>query len=218
MERKAQRSGSSTKDQRMRQQLAQEAARLIAEEGIVDFNVAKQKAAERLHAPHTHNLPRNDEIREALFEYQRLFQSDRQPHSLLRLRQTACQAMEFFKQFEPRLVGAVADGSANKFSAITLHLFADSSEEFYIFLLNQRIPHTLTGQRFALSGGEQSVEQPVYQMELEGCAIELVIFDRHNARQAPRDPVTRKPMQRLSQEKVEELIRLTAGSVQGLQL
>ena len=192
----------------MRQQLAQEAARLMAEEGIVDFNLAKQKAAARLHAPHTHSLPRNDEIQQALIEYQRLFQSDSQPHSLLRLRQTALKAMTFFKQFDPRLVGAAADGSAGDYSAITLHLFADTSEELHIFLLDQRIPHELGSQRFTLASN-QSVEQPVYEMELEGCALELIVFERNGVRQAPRDPVTRKPMQRLSIEKVEELIRLT---------
>ena len=215
MDRKAQRH-SHTKEQRMRQQLAQEAARLIAEEGIDDFSVAKQKAAVRLHAPNTHNLPRNDEIQQALLEYQRLFQSDSQPHSLQQLRQTACKAMAFFKQFEPRLVGAVADGSANKFSAITLHLFADSNEAFYIFLLNHRIPHTLDSQHLTLAN-DQVVEQPRYHMELEGCAIELVIFEHGGIRQAPRDPVTRKPMQRLSIERVEELIRLTAGSAEQIQ-
>lgn len=192
----------------MRQQLAQEAARLMAEEGIDDFNLAKQKAAVRLHAPHTHNLPRNDEIQQALIEYQRLFKSDTQPRSLLNLRQTALKAMRFFKQFEPRLAGAVADGTASEFSTITLHLFADTSEELHIFLLDQRIPYELGSQRFTLTS-EQHIEQPVYEMELEGCAIELIVFDRHGLRQAPRDPATRRPMQRLSIEKVEELIRLS---------
>lgn len=190
----------------MRQQLAQEAARLMAEEGIADFNLAKQKAAVRLHAPHTHNLPRNDEIQQALIEYQRLFKSDTQPRSLLNLRQTALKAMRFFKQFEPRLAGAVADGTASEFSAITLHLFADTSEELHIFLLDQRIPYELGSQRFTLAS-EQHAEQPVYRMELDECAIELIVFEHNAIRQAPRDPVSRKPMQRLTTEKVEELIR-----------
>jgi hypothetical protein len=207
MDRKTPRN-STTKEQRMRQQLAQEAARLMAEEGIADFNTAKQKAAARLHAPHTHSLPRNDEIQQALIEYQRLFQSATQPRSLLHLRQTALKAMRFFKQFEPRLAGAVADGTASEFSIITLHLFTDASEELHIFLLNQRIPHELGSQRFTLAN-EQSVEQPVYEMDLEGCALELIVFERNGIRQAPRDPVTRRPMQRLSIEKVEALIQLT---------
>lgn len=212
MDKKSQRN-SHTKEQRMRQQLAQEAARLIAEEGVADFNSAKQKAAVRLHAPHTHSLPRNDEIQQALIEYQRLFKSDTQPHSLLRLRQTAVKAMKFFKQFEPKLTGAVADGTASEFSAITLHLFTDYSEELHLALINQHIPYELSSQRITLTN-EQTVEQPRYEMELEGCAIELIIFDRKGIRQAPRDPVTRKPMQRLSIEKLEELIRLTESTQQ----
>jgi hypothetical protein len=211
MERRAQRSGN-TKDQRMRQQLAQEAARLIAEEGVADYNIAKHKAAARLHAPNTHNLPRNDEIQQALIEYQRLFKSDTQPRSLLRLRQAALKAMAFFKQFDPRLAGPVADGTASEFSSVTLHLFTDSSEELYLFLINQRIPYETSSQHLALTN-EQLVELPLYRMELEGCAIDLIVFDRNGLRQAPLDPATHKPMQRLNIEKVGELIRLT-GSTQ----
>lgn len=196
----------------MRQQLAQEAARLIAEEGVQDFNTAKQKAAARLHAPHTHSLPRNDEIQQALLEYQRLFKSDTQPHSLLWLRQTALKAMTFFRKFEPRLAGPVADGSASEFSAITLHLFADASEELLLFLINQQIPYQPGSRRFTIAN-EQFIEAPLYRMELEGCEIELVVFDHSGVRQAPRDPVTRKPMQRLGIEKVEELIRLTGPAL-----
>lgn len=197
----------------MRQLLAQEAARLIAEEGITDFNAAKQKAAVRLHTPHTHSLPRNDEIQQALIDYQRLFKGDTQPRSLLRLRQAAIKAMTFFKQFDPKLAGAVADGTASEFSAITLHLFADTSEVPHLFLINQRIPYELGSQRLTIAN-EQLVELPVYRMELDECAMELVIFDQSGVRQAPRDPVTRKPMQRLSKEKLEELIRLTGPAQQ----
>ncbi len=202
---------SHTKEQRLRQQLAQEAARLMAEEGIADFNSAKQKAAARLHLPRGQSLPGNDEIQQALLEYQRLLKSDTQPHSLLRLRQAALKAMSFFKAFEPRLVGAVADGSASEFSTITLHLFVDSSEALHLFMINQRLPYELGSQRVAAANG-QLVEQPVYRMELEGCAIELIVFDQIRMRQAPRDPVTHKPMQRLDIKKVEELIRLTGAA------
>ena len=58
----------STNDVRMRQRLAVEAARIMAEEHISDFYKAKHKAAERLGAANTRNLPRNGEIEKALQE------------------------------------------------------------------------------------------------------------------------------------------------------
>jgi hypothetical protein len=200
--------GANTKDLRMRQQLAHEAARLIAEEGIKDFQVAKQKAALRLHAPQTHNLPRNNEIQAALNEYQRIFKADTQPQHLHRLRQISRRAMAFFESFEPRLVGAVLDGSANEHSEITLHLFCDSQEELGLCLLNQNIPFEHCSQKVNMPNGE-SIEVPGYRLVMENAPVLLLVFNRKGLRQAPRCPATGKPMQRLSLNKVEELIQLS---------
>jgi len=200
---------SNTKDLRMRERLAQEAARLIAEEGIKDFQTAKQKAALRLHAPQTHNLPRNDEIQHALLEYQRLFKADTQPHQLRRLREIGRQAMAFFEDFEPRLVGAVLDGTADEFSEITLHLFTDTQEELTIFLLNQNIPFEQASPKITLANGD-IVEVPGYRLIMADAPVLLLVFDRKGLRQAPRCPTTGKPMERFNLSKVDELLRLEA--------
>ena len=57
----------------LREQLAQEAARLMAENGIEDFGLAKRKAAERLGISHAGVLPSNSRIQECLAERQRIF-------------------------------------------------------------------------------------------------------------------------------------------------
>jgi hypothetical protein len=200
---------SNTKDLRMRERLAQEAARLIAEEGIKDFQTAKQKAALRLHAPQTHNLPRNDEIQLALQEYQRLFKAETQPRQLRHLREIGRQAMAFFQDFEPRLVGAVLDGTADEFSEITLHLFTDTQEELTIFLLNNNIPFEQTSPKVTLANGDV-VEVPGYRLVMADAPMLLLVFDRKGLRQAPRCPTTGKPMERFSLSKVDELLRLEA--------
>ena len=199
---------SSRKDLRMRQQLAQEAARLISEEGINDFHSAKHKAAERLHVPQTDSLPSNDEIQLALNQYQRIFQSDSQPQQLHHLRQISLKAMRFFQQFEPRLTGAVVDGTANEFSEINLHLFADSCEEVALFLLNTRTPFSPCSQHLSMSPKE-TIEIPGYHLEMDDTPVCLMIFKHKNLRQAPRDPVTNKPMQRFNISKLEALIDLS---------
>ncbi len=200
---------AGTKDLRMRQQLAQEAARLIAEDGIKDFQTAKQKAALRLHAPQTHNLPRNDEIQLALNQYQRLFKADSQPHHLRRLRQISCEAMRFFESFEPRLVGTVLDGSANEYSEITLHLFTDTQEDLSIFLLDQGIPFEQCSQTVRMPN-DASVLIPGYRLVMQDAPVLLLVFDHKGMRQAPRCPTTSRPMQRFSLKKVEELIQLAS--------
>lgn len=195
-------------DLRMRQSLAQEAARLISEEGIKDFNVAKHKAAERLHAPHTHNLPRNIEIQAALNQYQRIFKADTQPQKLHQLRQTSLKAMQLFQKFEPRLTGAVLDGTANEFSEINLHLFAGSSKEVSLFLLNSKIPFEQCSQNISMPNGEYK-EVPGFQLEMDGASVLLVVFNHNDLRQPPRCPTTGKPMQRYGLSKVEELVQLS---------
>ncbi len=195
----------STKDLRMRQQLATEAARIMAEEGVDDFHTAKHKAAERLHAPNTHNLPRNDEIQSALFEYQRLFKGGSQPQHLAHLREISCRAMLFLEPFQPRLVGPVLDGSATEFSDVTLHLFVEPADEVSLFLMEAHIPYELDSQRATMANGDV-LELPLYRVVLDDVALALVVFDLKGLRQAPCSPVTGKPMPRANLQHVEELL------------
>jgi hypothetical protein len=116
--------------------------------------------------------------------------------------------MGFFKRFEPRLTGAVLDGSANNFSEISLHLFADSNEEVVLFLLNSKITFEQLSQNVSMPNKE-IIEIPSYRLEMYDAPILLMVFDQKYLRQAPRDPATGKPMQRFNYNKVEELIRLT---------
>ncbi len=132
-------------EQRLR--IAVEAARLMSENGIRDFHLAKRKAAERLGIHNDVMLPNNSEIETALHEHQRLFQANEHPQLIRRLRETAREAMQFFAGFEPRLVGAVLDGSADKYSAVYLHLFCDAPEDVTVFLLEQGVPYEEQNRR-----------------------------------------------------------------------
>ncbi|MFC1749216.1 hypothetical protein ACFL2V_10465 [Pseudomonadota bacterium] len=201
---------NNTKDTRMRLQLAQEAARLIAEEGIKDFHAAKQKAALRLHAPHTHNLPRNDEVQHALKQYQRLFKENSQPQHLRHLRKAAHKLMTFFESFEPRLVGSVVDGSANEHSDINLHLFADSVEEISIFLINQHIPYELESQYITQTNGD-AIELPGFSLIFEDIDVQLTIFECKELHHAPRCPINGKPMQRVNINRIDELLQQSSN-------
>jgi len=125
--------GKQTRDLRMRERLVQEAARIMAVEGIRDFSQAKRKAALHLGAPGTTNLPQNREIQAALEDYQRLFGGERQQLALRTLREAALEAMQFFAPFSPRLVGGVLDGTAGPESAVDLHCFADTPEDVVLF-------------------------------------------------------------------------------------
>lgn len=196
---------STTRDRQMRQRIAQEAARIMAEEGIRDYFMAKRKAADRLGAPDTQNMPRNTEVEEALHEYHRLFKSATQPQRLRQLRETALQAMQLLAQFNPRLVGSVLNGTAGEHSDINLHLFADNPEEVVLFLMEENIPFEPGERRLRISS-EAAAAYPVYRFVAGRTVIDLTVFPAEGLRQAPRSPVDGKPMRRISIAALKELM------------
>ena len=190
----------------LRRRIALEAARLISEHGIRDFHLAKRKAAERLGAGEDDiGLPNNREIADALREHQRLFQANEQPLHVRRLRQAAREAMHFFTRFEPRLVGAVLDGSADRHSAICLHLFSDAPEEVADFLQERGIPYEERSRRLRLSHDTQQ-EFPVLLFAADDAAIDLTVLPRDAIRQAPLHRVDERPMRRATLAALEELL------------
>src|SRR3954471_10911841 len=91
----------------MRARIAAAAARIMAEDGIDDYALAKRKAARQLGAGDTQALPGNDEIEAELRAYQSLYQGDEQRHRIRHLRTQALEAMRMLAQFRPYLAGAV---------------------------------------------------------------------------------------------------------------
>jgi predicted nucleotidyltransferase len=193
------------RSQRNRLRVAQEAARLMSEHGIRDFHHAKVKAAERLGVFDTQALPRNNEIEDALREHQRIFQADSQPQALRTRREAAIEAMRFFSAFEPRLVGAVLEGTADEHSAVCLHLFSDEVETVQLFLTEQGIPFDLQTRRLRLTRDEQA-EYPVLLFNADGIGIDLTVMPHDSLRQPPLDRVDERPLRRASRSMVEALL------------
>lgn len=189
----------------MRERLAQEAAQILAETGSRDFFAAKRKAAEHLGAMDTRNMPSNKEIEEALMTYQRLFRADRQPQELRRLREVALHAMHFFAHFRPRLVGSVLRGTADTNSTVTLHVYAATTEEVGLYLLENAIPFQTADKRLRF-GSERYQTLPLYRFLAEDTPIEVIVFPLDGSQQAPLSPVDGKSMQRADIATVEKLL------------
>jgi len=124
-----------------RARIASAAARLIAEDGISDYAMAKRKAAHRLGFPDTVHLPENTEVEAELRIYQRLYQDGEQSARVACLRQKASNIMSKMLKFNPYLTGSVLDGTAARYAEIDIQLFTDSAKDVEIFLLNQHIDY-----------------------------------------------------------------------------
>jgi len=191
--------------QRNRLRVAQEAARLMSEHGIRDFHHAKVKAAERLGIIEAQALPRNNEIEQALREHQRIFHADTQPQLLQERREAAAEAMRFLDRFEPRLVGAVLDGTADAHSAVCLHVFSDTPESVVLFLQERGVPLTEQTRRLRTTRDEQ-IEYPVLLFAADGLPFDITVLPRDSLRQPPLDRMDEKPMRRASLAAVEQLL------------
>lgn len=117
------------------EEIAQVAARLIAEQGL-PWGQAKQKALRELGLPPRSALPPSEQVEDALREHLALFEADTQPAELRWLREQAFAWMQRLAEFEPLLTGAVWRGVANRWSSIHLMLYADDPKAPEIALLN----------------------------------------------------------------------------------
>lgn len=188
-----------------RQRIAAEAARLISELGLRDYHQAKLRAAQRLGIQDERHLPRNTEIETALREYQRLFGGEERLDYLRALRQCAVEAMQFFQAFEPRLVGAVLDGTADQHSAVCLHLFSDNPEALALFLDEHGIPFEQIERQLRWSADE--VERvDAYRFSADDMPLDLTLLSLDALRQAPLDRIDGKPMRRANLAAAKQLV------------
>jgi hypothetical protein len=189
----------------LRLAIAEEAARIMAEQGIQDFGFAKRKAAERYGVSEGSSLPRNTEIEAALLARQRLFGGATHEQSLQQQRRTALKAMQLLERFEPRLVGAVLTGSSTPHSDIQLHVFSDSSEAVYLRVLENGYACEVLERKLRVQG-ERQASVPSVRFEIRDETVEAFVFPEDGIRQAPPSPVDGRPMRRADIAEVSGLV------------
>ncbi|MEM9304784.1 MAG: hypothetical protein AAGE01_21915 [Pseudomonadota bacterium] len=189
----------------IRRAIAAEAARIIVDQGLEDFHLAKRKAVERLRLePDTH-LPPNRDVEHALRDVQDVYGGADRLTLLRRLRDGALEAMAQLKDFRPRLVGPVLEGTADRHSSIQLHVFAEFPEQFSWFLEERGIPYDRQERiiRMERNRGEQV---PFYEFEAGGLPYVITCLPLKALRQPPLNPHSGRAMRRVSAHGLRELI------------
>ena len=195
----------SSRSRQIRMKVAAEAARIIATEGQHNYHVAKRKAAERVGVSERLALPSNIEVKEALSSYQALYGGNRHQDNLARLRTVAIRAMQLLMEFQPRLVGPVLDGTADKHSRVALHVFCDSPDFLVHYFLEKGAAFQQEQRQIRWYDGKHRT-LPIILFELDETTIELGVFDLVNLRQAPPSPIDGKPQHRANLPEVENLL------------
>lgn len=164
----------------MREQLAHQAARLMAENGITDHAFAKRKAAKQMGASDTQHLPSNQEIDAALRTFRTLYQHEHHPSILRQLLEQALSTMRMLEPFHPYLTGSVLDGSAGEQSDINLTVYSDDVKAVMMFLLKHNTPFESGEWRVQLMGRQQVM--PSFTLESEtGIPVHIAVLPE-NAR------------------------------------
>ena len=174
----------SRRDNNLRKHLAYIAARMMAEDGVADYGTAKMKAARQAGLVDTNLLPDNNEIEEALREYQELYQKDEQPAQLRRLREIAVKVMREFDDFRPALVGSVLSGTAGMHSDVNLQLYTDDPKVLTIFLVNRRYRFEEGSRKIRL--GDRLDEVPQISLDVDDVTVTLTVLDRDDERSSGR--------------------------------
>lgn len=195
----------------MRRDIASLAARLMAEDGIDDFGLAKRKAARQLGAPNSEALPTNQAVEAALLAYRALYQEDEQRERLAVMRREALALMQRLQPFHPYLTGPVLTGTAGRYSRAEIELYADSSKEVEIFLLDQHLD-------FEHVDPGRGPEAPELRLHVAGGAgasgktadFLLSVYPHRQERVRRRNPHTGQSEQRAN---IETLTALLAAKV-----
>jgi hypothetical protein len=190
------------KHQDMRRRIAHAAARMLAEDGNLDYGSAKRKAARQLGAPDSGNLPDNQQIEEALRSYQALYQADETRAQLTLLRKMAIEYMEQLADFDPHLTGSVLNGTAGPHADINLQLFTDDQKDVEFLLMRQSIPYQAGEHRASDASGRT---HPRFIIDDPRAAVDIVVYPAAELRNMKRQQADGSP-RRLRLPQVRALV------------
>ncbi|GHD66334.1 hypothetical protein [Jeongeupia chitinilytica] len=158
-----------------RAQIAHRAAKLIAEDHLHDFALAKKKAARQLGLDDQALLPSNQEVESALASYRAIYQPQHAGH-LQALRLAAAEVMRQLEPFTPYLTGSVLSGVAGPHSDINLIAYVDDPKSVELYLLNRGIEYR------PVETSLRHDDYPTLQFDHDGIAIRLSVRPRNAER------------------------------------
>jgi hypothetical protein len=178
----------------MRARIAAVAARLMAEDGVDNFALAKRKAARQLGAGDTESLPANEEVEAELRAYQSLYQGDEQRDRVRALREAALGAMRLLAAFRPYLSGPVLKGTDGRYADVDLQLLTDDLKAVELFLLNRNVPYDVSEVRHYC--GDEVRAVPVLRDDWDDVPVNLAVYAAKDERAALKATPAGRPIER----------------------
>ncbi len=190
---------------KLRRQIALDAARLMYERVESEYYTAKRKAAKQLYRKGVkpEDLPSNAEIREQIQHFARIHEGDRRIENLRDMRLYALRLMRLLRAFRPRLIGSVMTGHVRKGSDIDIHIFTDSAGLVTDILENE-------GHQFDVERKQVVKHQEARVFThihiYDRFNFELTVYPEDKAHYVFKSSVTGKAIERASIRELEELL------------
>ncbi|MBN2473879.1 MAG: HD domain-containing protein [Pirellulales bacterium] len=190
---------------RLRRQIAWEAARLMYARDEAEYFRAKMKAARRICSGDVKpsDLPSNREIRDQIQALARMHEGRRRSEKLREMRVAALRMMRILRAFRPRLIGSTMTGHVRKGSDIDLHVFSDSVEAVAAALDAEGVTHHVERKRVRKQGSEQTF---VHIHATDCFPFELTIYASNMAHYVFKSSITGKAIERASIAELEQLL------------
>ncbi|NQT13544.1 MAG: HD domain-containing protein [Planctomycetes bacterium] len=191
---------------KMRRQVAWEAARLMYSREESEYFRAKMKAARRIFRgdPKPKDLPSNREIRDQIQAMARMHEGDRRTENLRDMRTEALRIMRLLSAFRPRLIGSTMTGHVRRGSDVDIHVFSDSLESVCAALEADGVSYEVERKRVRKQGEERSFTHVHARDRYE---FELTIYPSNKAHYVFKSSITGKGIERASIAELEQLIQ-----------
>jgi hypothetical protein len=190
---------------KLRQAIAFEAARLMYERLESEYYTAKRKAAKRLcrRGVKPEDLPSNAEIRDQIQVFARIHEGDKRTAHLREMRLEALRLMRLLRAFRPRLIGSVMTGHVRKGSDIDIHVFTDSAGLITDLLESEGYQFDVERKQI-VKFGEARVFTHIHIYDRFN--YELTVYAEDKAHYVFKSSITGQPIERASIRELEELL------------
>ena len=190
-------------DNRLRLQIRYEAARIMVEDGVRDYQRAKRKACMRLGVSSRRSLPTNLEIEDAVSTQLSLVRQASKDETHRDYIAAALALMEEVSKYSPYLTGAALSGAITASRPIELQVFSSTVEEFCEHLDRLLDGYKLAEKRMRFANDHWE-KIPVIQFMKDEIEFEVSIF-LESSSYPPLSAMDRKPVKRASLKKVQKL-------------
>ncbi|QDU45763.1 Multifunctional CCA protein [Symmachiella dynata] len=197
---------------KLRREIAFEAARLMYSRQESEYYTAKMKAGRKLCRGWVkpRDLPSNAEIRDAIQSFARMHEGDQRTANLREMRVAALRVMRLLERFRPRLIGSVMTGHVRRGSDIDIHIFSDSVEAVVAVLREEGIPHDLERKQVRKHGEERVFNHLHFHDQFP---FELTIYASKQAHYVFKSSVTGKAIERASIAELEQFLAVEYPSL-----